>query len=89
MNKVRIELHPLSTTATINALKESGILWARYKSGVWNDYSDILPIDEVIEKIKNSPYGADAYLVYDGEPKEDDENLLYAECSMPSASDMY
>lgn len=66
------------------------ILWCKIKSGVWNEYGDLIPCDsKVLEMVKNAPYGATVDLVYDGEPKDDDENLLYAEICMPNTGDMW
>lgn len=83
----RIKVCELATDEAINLI--AGICQVKCKSGVWNDFEPFCPYWEAQEKIKKSPYGATVCFVYDGEPREDDENLLYAEVIMPSASDMY
>lgn len=87
--KTIVPLSELGTEITINALKESCVLWVKYKKGIWNRYSEPIPTEQVFDIIRKSPYGASAYLVYDGKPKDDDSNLLYAEVTIPTQSDMY
>lgn len=84
-----VPLASLGTESTIKALRDSGVLWTRYKSGIWNLYGEPIPTEQVFDLIRKSPYGASAYLVYDGIPKDDDSNLLYAEVTIPTHSDMY
>lgn len=84
-----VPLAPLGTESTIKALQDSGILWTRYKNGIWKSFGELIPTEQVFDLIRKSPYGASAYLVYDGTPKDDDSNLLYAEVTIPTQSDMY